>query len=61
MSSCIYMLKITWPDPSKAYRARTRYLTRPGALAQAAKLEERGAEVEIVRSLPVQWPGGRII
>ena len=35
---------------------RVRYLTLRGARYQASVLRGRGAVVDILRSLPVQWP-----
>ena len=57
----VYRLDFSWPNPADEYQwgrkvYRTRYLTLRGARYQASVLRGRGAVVDILRSLPVQWP-----
>jgi hypothetical protein len=41
----------SWP-------AERKFLSKPAASSRKQLLERLGAKVEVVQSLPVEWPGG---
>ena len=60
MTTYLYRLRVSWPDPADEYqwgrKRQLNYLSRGGAAGAAQQLRSRGAVVDVVRSLPVQWP-----